>query len=1069
MNETEKRSAERDDVGRPAQDSASEQTPPADGQSPARGKRSAAADEQPVSGGEPSAAADDDARTTEPGAWAAQHARRTRAQRPGRRSRRPVAPAVTDDAVEPVDDDGGDVIVAAAAPPEVLLQGSPAPVSDEALAAATADEEVTPARRRRRGRRGRGGGASAAASEARAADEASTEASTEESSTKEASADEAATRSREDEGGRPALGQLEPREERFERREAQLEPTYLRSYSVTDEPEPITGEPERRDDDRAPAVVTDDELAGDILELGTGEASGEAADGSEAADDGEAAEQPKRRHRGHRGGRRHKRKNGEPTSDEAAAGDAPAGAEDAPIASGSAAVTAGAETATTTVAAGEPDNGQAAGATAERTPAREGEAGAGDAGDAVEKTPARRSRRRGRGRGKGSAAGAPEAEQVAGAEASAGAVAVETTGRADTAGQVETTGQADATPQAGTTTPAERTGRSRTSRARTGRVKTGKPDTTGHDETTVRADGAESEPVGRRRGGRLRKPKELGVTADLPGYKEILVSEDAGEMRVALVEDGRLAEIYIERPGKRSYAGNIYRGKVDNVLPGMDAAFVDVGLERNGFLYVDDVADPEDGEKRPHKITQMLKPGQEVLVQVNKDPMGSKGARLTGQLSLAGRYLVYVPGGSGVGVSRRLPSDERDRLRDLCKSLKAKNAGLIVRTVAEGKSVEEMKNDLRFLSRLWTRLKAKADKVKAPGLIYAEADVSLQVARDLYNESFAAVLADDPKRHHELVSYLEKVAPELATRVKLYEGDEPLFRAHGIEEQIAKALERRVLLPSGGNLVIDHTEALTVIDVNTGRFTGGKGLEDTITRNNLEAAREVVRQLRLRDIGGIIIIDFIDMEYARNREAVLAKLQAELETDRTKTYVVEISPLGLVEMTRQNITDGARGILTQTCPFCEGKARTLSPETMAITTERRLGEHAAVTSATALLVEVNTPVAERLVAGGRIKRLEKDTGKRFFLEGSKLLPVETYRIVAEGSLEAVESHRIPVREDQEVTVELEYALTYSPGDAVAHVDGFQLVVLNGRKALGQKRKVRITSLTRAGAMGVLVS
>jgi ribonuclease G len=1057
-------------------------------------KRSAAADEQPVSGGEPSAAADDDARTTEPGAWAAQHARRTRAQRPGRRSRRPVAPAVTDEAVEPVedDDDGGDVIVAAAAPPEVLLQGSPAPVSDEALAAATADEEVTPARRRRRGRRGRGGGTSAAASEARAADEASTEASTDEASTDEAStsgvsadepsAGEAATRSREDEGGRPALGQLEPREERFERREAQLEPTYLRSYSVTDEPERVTDEPERvtdeperRDDDRAPAVVTDDELAGDVLEPEVGEPSGEPADDGEAADDreaadeGEAAEQPKRRHRGHRGGRRHKRKNGEPTSDEAAAGDAPAGAEGAPIASGSAAVTAGAETATTAVAAGGPDAGQASGATAERPPARGGEAGAGDAGDAGdagEKTPARRSRRRGRGRGKGSAAGAPEAEQVAGAEASAGAVAAETTGRADTAGQVETTGQADA---AGTTTPAERTGRSRTSRARTGRAKTGKADTTGHDETTVRADGAESEPLGRRRGGRLRKPKESGVTADLPGYKEILVSEDAGEMRVALVEDGRLAEIYIERPGKRSYAGNIYRGKVDNVLPGMDAAFVDVGLERNGFLYVDDVADPEDGEKRPHKITQMLKPGQEVLVQVNKDPMGSKGARLTGQLSLAGRYLVYVPGGSGVGVSRRLPSDERDRLRDLCKSLKAKNAGLIVRTVAEGKSVEEMKNDLRFLSRLWTRLKAKADKVKAPGLIYAEADVSLQVARDLYNESFAAVLADDPKRHHELVSYLEKVAPELATRVKLYEGDEPLFRAHGIEEQIAKALERRVLLPSGGNLVIDHTEALTVIDVNTGRFTGGKGLEDTITRNNLEAAREVVRQLRLRDIGGIIIIDFIDMEYARNREAVLAKLQAELETDRTKTYVVEISPLGLVEMTRQNITDGARGILTQTCPFCEGKARTLSPETMAITIERRLGEHAAVTQAKALLVEVNTPVAERLVAGGRIKRLEKDTGKRFFLEGSKLLPVETYRIVAEGSLEAVESHRIPVREDQEVTVELEYALTYSPGDAIAHVDGFQLVVLNGRKALGQKRKVRITSLTRAGAMGVLVS
>ncbi len=657
-------------------------------------------------------------------------------------------------------------------------------------------------------------------------------------------------------------------------------------------------------------------------------------------------------------------------------------------------------------ASGEPDAAPAA-LTVEERPAEGSERGG-----AAEPTPVRRSRRRGRRRG------------------------------GDDGGAATEAATADDEPRPAAAVPAEKTGR---------------------------ADAEPGETVGRRRGGRLRRPKESTVTADLPGYKEILVSEEAGEMRVALVEDGRLAEIYIERPGKRSYAGNIYRGKVDNVLPGMDAAFVDIGLERNGFLYVDDVADPDNGEKRPHKITQMLKPGQELLVQVSKDPMGSKGARLTGQLSLAGRYLVYVPGGSGVGVSRRLPADERDRLRELCKSLKAKDAGLIVRTVAEGKSVEEMKNDLRFLSRLWARLKTKAEKVKAPGLLYAEADVSLQVARDLYNESFSAVLVDDAKRRKELVAYLEKVAPELATRVKPYDGDEPLFRAHGIEEQISKALERRVPLPSGGNLVIDHTEALTVIDVNTGRFTGGKGLEDTITRNNLEAAREVVRQLRLRDIGGIIIIDFIDMEYARNREAVLAKLQAELETDRTKTYVVEISPLGLVEMTRQNITDGARGILTQTCPFCEGKARILSAETMAISVERRLGEHAAETQAKALLIEVNTAVAERLTAGGRIKRLEKNTGKRFFLEGSKLLPIETFRIVAEGSLDAVDSHRIPVREDQEVTVELEYALTYSPGDAVAHVDGFQLIVLNGRRALGDKRKVRITSLTRAGAMGVLLS
>jgi ribonuclease G len=950
------------------------------------------------------------ARPTEPGAWAALHARRVRAtRRPSRRGRRTTAPAAAaegsaespieessieppaaESSAEPPADDERDVIVESAAPDEALLERSLAPVSDEAMAAAAADEEVTPTRRRRRGRRGRGGGAAAAAA-------------AEAQSAGGAQAPEA----------HPATAAPSP-----------SEPLATPDVPVAVEaPVAAAAAPAAAIEQTAPVELTAPAEAAVVSAAGATALAPDAEDQDELAGTAEdetaqgegGEEEPKRRHRGHRGGRRHRRKTGEATADESAVDpDAPA-----PFAAAEAAT--GAPVATV-VAARNALEGEAAPAAPAPDERSDTPTAAGD-----EPAPARRSRRRGRRRGGEGAA-------------------------TDTAADDAGTAAAEPAPAtASTVVDKKADGRRPVADASA-------------DKAAEPAEG-----VGRRRGGRLRRPKESGVTADLPGYKEILVSEDAGEMRVALVEDGRLAEIYIERPGKRSYAGNIYRGKVDNVLPGMDAAFVDIGLERNGFLYVDDIADPEDAEKRPHKITQMIKPGQELLVQVSKDPMGSKGARLTGQLSLAGRYLVYVPGGSGVGVSRRLPSDERDRLRELCKSLKAKNAGLIVRTVAEGKSVEEMKIDLRFLSRLWTRLKTKAEKVKAPGLIYAEADVSLQVARDLYNESFAAVHVDDAKRRKELVAYLEKVAPELAARIELYEGDEPLFKAKGIEEQIARALERRVMLPSGGNLVIDHTEALTVIDVNTGRFTGGKGLEDTITRNNLEAAREVVRQLRLRDIGGIIIIDFIDMEFARNREAVLAKLQAELETDRTKTYVVEISPLGLVEMTRQNITDGARGILTQTCPLCEGKARVLSAETMAITIERRLHDHAAVTQAKALLVEVNTSVAERLVAGGRIKRLEKGTDKRFFLEGSKLLPIETYRIVAEGSREAVESHRIPVHEDQEVTVELEYALTYSPGDAVAHVDGFQLIVLNGRRALGEKRKVRITSLTRAGAMGVILS
>jgi ribonuclease G len=560
--------------------------------------------------------------------------------------------------------------------------------------------------------------------------------------------------------------------------------------------------------------------------------------------------------------------------------------------------------------------------------------------------------------------------------------------------------------------------------------------------------------------------RRQGIVAEQPERKTILVSDDGRELRVALIEDTRLAEIYIERPEKKSYLGDIYQGKVESVLNGIDAAFVDFGLEKNGFLYVDDVVTP-DGEKRARRIADALKPGQQVLVQVTKDPMGSKGARLNTKISLAGRYLVYVPNGSGVGVSRRLRPGERDRLRDICKELKVKNAGLIVRTIAEGHDFEDLKRDLSFLSRLWTRLKKKAETVSAPGLVHKEADVSLEVARDLFNDSVETMVVDDAKRHKALLSFLTKVAPELVPKVQKYEGEEPLFEAYGVEEQIARALERRVLLPSGGNLVIDHAEALTVIDVNTGRFTRGKGLEDTITKTNLEAAREAVRQLRLRDIGGIIIIDFIDMAHAKNRETVLETLEAELEMDRTKTYVVELSPLGLVEMTRQNTTDGARGILTRPCPTCLGKARVPSEETMALSAERRVRALARKSQAKAWLIEVNAGVAERL-SGDRLKRLEKQTGRRIFFEGAGGLPVDAFRMLAEGAVEHVQSQRVPVREGQEVEIELEFSLSYSPRDAVGYVNGYMVVVEGGQPFLGQKRAVRITATARTGGQGTVL-
>jgi ribonuclease G len=556
------------------------------------------------------------------------------------------------------------------------------------------------------------------------------------------------------------------------------------------------------------------------------------------------------------------------------------------------------------------------------------------------------------------------------------------------------------------------------------------------------------------------------VVVERPDRKIILVTDDGEELRVALVEDGRLSEIYIERPDRKSYLGDIYQGKVENVMSGIDAAFVDFGLEKNGFLYVDEVTTPE-GEKRARRISDALKNGQQVLVQVIKDPMGHKGARLSTKISLAGRYLVYVPGGSGVGVSRRLKQGERERLRDISKELKPKNAGLIIRTIAEGHGFEDLKRDMQYLSRLWTRLKKKAETVKPPGLVHKEVDISLEVTRDLFNQTCESLIVDDAKRHKAIISFLKKEAPELLPKVHLHTGDEPLFQAYGIEEQISRALERRVPLPSGGNLMIDHAEALTVIDVNTGRFTRGKGLEDTITKTNIEAAKEVVRQLRLRDIGGIIIIDFIDMAHAKNRELVLATLEAELETDRTKTYVVELSPLGLVEMTRQNTTDGARGIMTRACPTCSGKGRVLSEETMALSVERRVRALARKSQAKAWLIEVNGAVAERL-AGARLKRLEKQIGRRVFLEGGSALPVDSFRVISEGSLEHVQEQRVPVREGQEVTVELEFSLTYSPRDAVGYVDGYMVIVEGGRQHLGKRRRVRITEIARTGARATVL-
>ncbi|HEX7627270.1 MAG TPA: Rne/Rng family ribonuclease, partial [Gaiellaceae bacterium] len=432
--------------------------------------------------------------------------------------------------------------------------------------------------------------------------------------------------------------------------------------------------------------------------------------------------------------------------------------------------------------------------------------------------------------------------------------------------------------------------------------------------------------------------------APLPKAKrELLISVDAGEKRVAVLEDDQVAEVYLERPERRSIAGNIYLGVVDNVLPGMEAAFVEIGLEKNGFLYVDEIVGPElEGRKGARKIQDLIQRGENVLVQAVKDPMKTKGARLTTEISLPGRFVVYVPHGEGLGVSRRLDDEERNRLKAILKEHAPKSGGVIVRTAAEGASADDIERDLDFLQRLWKSIEAKAKELKAPSLVYQEAELPLRVVRDLFTGDFERLLVDHDRTHKRIVGYLKKTSPHMADRVTRYKEREPLMEAFGVDQEIRSTLSRRVDLPSGGYLIFDYAEAFTVIDVNTGRFVGSRSkksggrLEDTITKNNLEAVKEVVRQLRLRDIGGIIVIDFIDMASPKNRAAVEKALGEELERDRTKTYVVEISPLGLVEMTRQNVTDGPREVMTKKCPTCGGDGIVVSEHTAAVDIERRL-------------------------------------------------------------------------------------------------------------------------------------
>jgi Rne/Rng family ribonuclease len=442
----------------------------------------------------------------------------------------------------------------------------------------------------------------------------------------------------------------------------------------------------------------------------------------------------------------------------------------------------------------------------------------------------------------------------------------------------------------------------------------------------------------RGRGRRGRRPTGISeelrrAMLDAPP-RTMLVTSSEERTRIAVLEERTVVEHFVTRKEDVSYVGNIYMARVQNVLPGMEAAFLDIGKGRNGVLYAGEVAyDELDVEEDEQRIESALKPGQTVVVQVTKDPMGTKGARLTMQLSLAGRYMVLAPSDGVFGISRKLSEPERDRLRTILKRIKPDGMGVIVRTAAAEASEEALQEDLDRLLAKWQKVEERRESAKALEPIYEEPELVVRVIRDNFGPEFERLVVDDPETHAAVKEYLGEVMPEALDELELYqpapddkESPPSLFDAYHVNDQIQKALERKVWLPSGGYLIIEKTEAMTVIDVNTGRFTGKSNLEETVLKTNLEAAEAIVHQLRLRDIGGIIVIDFIDMLLESNQEQVVHRLQRELMRDRTKTRVSEVSKLGLVQMTRKNVSAGLLEVFSEKCPRCEGRGHLLTLE-----------------------------------------------------------------------------------------------------------------------------------------------
>jgi len=513
---------------------------------------------------------------------------------------------------------------------------------------------------------------------------------------------------------------------------------------------------------------------------------------------------------------------------------------------------------------------------------------------------------------------------------------------------------------------------------------------------------------------------------------EILINTNNVETRVALVENGVLTELYIERSRDRGIVGNVYKGRILKVLPGMQAAFVDIGMEKAGFLYVSDVDfaynleeyeelikvknDVNEGQTSeldslemqglqpeaksndyPILIEDILQKGQEILVQVSKEPMGNKGPRLSSYITLPGRYLVFMPTIEQIGVSRRIENEnERRRLRELIRSLKPPGVGYIVRTASEGKDIDELSQDIKFLNKLWQDIQEKNERTSAPCLIHRDLNLIFRTIRDLFTNEVERLIIDSPTEYYNCLEFVRSYLPHLESKIELYTGKEPLFDAYGIELEISRALDRKIWLKSGGYIVIEQTEALCAIDVNTGKFVGEHNPEETILKTNLEAIKEIVYQIRLRNIGGIIIIDFIDMAKEENREKVFNALQTALKRDKAKTNILKMSELGLVEMTRQRVRESLDHVLCQPCPYCQGQGMIKSTVTICHEIFRAIQRvDTEIQPEKKIIVVVHPEVAELLgEENSYLDQLEKELKRKIIIKINPDLHREQYEIIA---------------------------------------------------------------------------